>query len=166
MDNNLLENLKQYTCFDESFDGKDIHKLELKSLTKEEALKAYRESGGETLVSKDLESRMAYIIPQSKTIEVVIISFDEDFFSDTLIDFMSEQGFRPMVYEELIQFATAYPEYQKQKTLVALGSTYVFCGGFWVAIANKNENSRYLFNTLCDLDMEWSPGFAFPFIPK
>ncbi len=139
-----IESLKSSGLLDESFEGKPIHNLELKDLTKDEALKAYKESGGSTWIWDKLEEKMPYTTPSPKNLEVAIISFGENISSEDAIEKMDKQGFRAMTYEEIIQFAIANPEYQKKNTLVALGSKHVLGGSVRVPVVRWNGDDRDL----------------------
>lgn len=113
---------------DTSFEGKESHSLEIKPITKDEALFAYRQSGGKTWIWDELEQNMPYMTPKAEHLDVMIMNFGKNISSDDAIAEMDKLGVRPLTYEELIQYGIMHPEHQKSKWLIGLGTKHVLGG--------------------------------------
>lgn len=119
-----LARLRKKGYLDTSFEGKEVHELATRSLSKVEALAEYKKSGGEAWVWSELEKNMSYSTPKAESLDVMILNFRKSIGSDEAVAEMDALGLRPLTYEELIQYGTTYPSHQKQKGLVALGNKY------------------------------------------
>lgn len=149
---------------DTSFEGKEIHPLEIKPLTKDEALAAYHQSGGKTWIWDELEKNMPYTIPDAKHLDVMIVNFGKGISGDNAVAEMDNLGVRPLTYEELIQYGITNPEHQKQNYLVGLGSKHVLDGDpcapglGWVVGGRLLSASHW--------GGDWGVGCRFPVVRK
>lgn len=119
-----IARLRDAGYLDTSFEGKDFHRLEIRALSKEEAMAEYKNSGGETRVDSKLEAFMPYAVPKTENLEVMMMNFKGGRGSESFIKEMNRCGVRPLTYEELIQYGIAHPSHQEQETLVGLGSIH------------------------------------------
>lgn len=119
-----IDRLKEAGYLDTSFEGKESHHLEMRSLTKEQSLDEYRNSGGETYVWDDLEKNMPYTTPKTETLDVMILNFGKNIGSDEALAEMDKLGVRPLTYEELIQYGITHPDHQMQNYLIGLGTKH------------------------------------------
>lgn len=111
---------------DTSFDGREVHPLVIRPLTKEQALAEYRNSSENAIVWHELENNMPYMVPNEELLNVMILDFDSyTVFSDILAE-MNNLSVRPLAYEHLIQYGVVYPKHQIQKTLIGLGTRHAF----------------------------------------
>lgn len=122
----ILDRVRASGYLDTSF-GREVYPLAIRPLTKEQALAEYRNSGGKTWVWDELEKNTPYSVPRTEMLYVMILNFG-DIESDEAGAEMDTLGVRPLTYERLIPYGTAYPEHQKQKVLVGLGTKH-FLGG-------------------------------------
>lgn len=119
--------LREKGYLDTSFEGKEVHKLTVRALSKEEAFAEYKASGGDTLILDDFEEdNIFYKTPEVKKMDVMIMIFPDSSYAPTLrlmeaLKIMNECKVRPVTYEELVQYGTAYPSHQVQSVLIALG---------------------------------------------
>lgn len=159
----ILDRVKASGYLDTSFDGKGVHTFRMEALSKEEALEKYKNSGGKTWIWDDLKNKMPYTTPEVIDKDVIILNFKKNISSEDAIQEMDKLGLRPMTYEELIQFASNNPEYQKQNILVALGSKHDFGGGLQVPVVNWGVEDRDLSAGAWD---DWSNDYRFPSVRK
>lgn len=111
--------IKDKGYLDTSFEGKELHHLEMRPLTKEEALFKFDHSGGRTWINPDIED-IPYVIPKVETLDVIIVYFGYVEGAEAIAE-MDKLGVRPLAFEELIQYGIAYPEHQKQYALTVFG---------------------------------------------
>lgn len=114
-----LARLKDKGYLDISFEGKEVHELSVRPLSKEEALAEYKKSGW---VWDEIEKNMPYTTPEAGRLDVMTMNFNKNISSEDAVKEMDTLGVRPLTYEELIQYGIAHPSHQKQKRLVGLGS--------------------------------------------
>lgn len=120
----VLDRVRASGYLDTSFDGREVHPLVIRSLTKEQALAEYRASGGETLIRDELEKNMPYTVPKAEKLGVMILNFGNDIGSYEAVAIADELGVRPLTYEWLTQYGITHPEHQKKKALVGLGTKH------------------------------------------
>lgn len=162
----LIKLAKENNCIarpDLFFEGKVFHNLEIEPLTKSEALKKYKDSGGSTWIWDELEKNMPYTPPSRKSLNVNILSFSRDISSEDAIKEMDKLNVRPLTYEELIQFGITYPEFQKQNPLIALGSKQVLSGLLQVPKLDGGSARGLDANDWID---DWIGNFRFPVVSK
>lgn len=123
---NWVDELRASGFIDESFDKKSVHELEIKPLTKEEAISAFRASGDPGFISDYYMENLPYNVPDAKILQMVLTSPGKKINSDQdtqeFLDKMGSLGLRPATLEELFQFTIANPEYQVKNDLVGLGT--------------------------------------------
>ncbi|MBI5798560.1 MAG: hypothetical protein HZB10_01345 [Candidatus Yonathbacteria bacterium] len=151
-----------YTSFPE---GK-IKKTEMTvhPLLKEEALEAYRKSGGDTWIWPELEKNMPYTTPKEDVLDVFLLGFGKSVSSDDALAEMDRLGVRPLTYEELIQYGIVDPESQKKNTLVALGSKHSLRGGPRAPTLDVGGDKRCLGANFWDDG--WYDRYRFPVVRK
>lgn len=120
----IIACLREFGYLDTSFEGREVHPLAIRPLTKEQALDEYRNSGGETLIQGGPGGNMLYTIPQAETLDVMIMNFGKEIKSDEALAEMDRLSVRPLTYEELIQYGVAHPSHQKHHSLLGLGTKY------------------------------------------
>lgn len=64
--------------------------------------------------------------------------------TEQVLDAMDAAGLRPAIYEELLAFASKYPDEQRGKLIVALGSVARIDGYLLVASLLENDHGRRL----------------------
>lgn len=126
---NLPIELIEDDMVDRSFEGKIIHKLALKPLSKEQAIEMYKKTGRD--FPSLLENEMPYIDTKAEELDVLIIKALKKKRASHLnysdyIEIMQSEGFRPMRYEELIQFISSNPKCKEEVKLLALGTRHTF----------------------------------------
>lgn len=119
-----IARLKGAGYLDTSFEGKEFHRLEMRPLSKEEAIVEYKNSGGKTMVESRLEAFKPYAVPKTENLEVMMMNFKGGRGSESFIKEMNRLSVRPLTYEELIQYGIAHPSHQEQEVLVGLGSVH------------------------------------------
>lgn len=124
-----IARLKEAGYLDTSFEGKESHRLEMRALSKEEAIEEYKNSGDKTWVWNELEKNMPYTTPKTETLDVMIMNFGENISYDDALAEMNKLDVRPLNYEELIQYGIVNPEHQKQKVLFGLSTKHTLGGG-------------------------------------
>lgn len=149
---------------DTSFEGRETHSLTIRPLTKEQALDEYRNSGGKTWVWDELEKNMPYMVPKAETLDVMIMNFGKNIGSDEAIAEMDKLDVRPLTYEELVQYGIAYPEHQKQKYLVGLGTKHTLVGIPHAPFLIVGVGERDLSAIVWGLD--WVDWYRFPVVRK
>lgn len=148
-----------------SFDGREVHPLVIRSLTKEEAFTEYRNSGGGAIwILNELEENMPYAVLKAETLDVMILDFGSDIGSDEALVEMNKLGVRPLIYEELIQYGIAYPKYQKQKKLIALGTKHILGGRSCAPGLGFCAGDRNLI--IYGWSGNWGVGASFPVVRK
>ena len=160
-----LARIRDAGYLDTSFEGKEVHRLVIEPLTKEEALDRYKNSGGKTWVWNELEKKMPYTIPTAETLDVMIINFNKDIGSDEAIAEMDKLGVRPLTYEELIQYGIAHPEHQKQKIFVGLGSKHTLDGNPRAPILGVNDDGERSLDAF-HWGFGWVGRYRFPVVRK
>lgn len=123
----VLDRVRVAGYLDTSFDGREVHPLPIRSLTKEQALDAYKKSSDKAYIWDELEKNMPYTMPKAETLDVMILNFGKHIGSDEALAEMDKLSVRPLTCEELIQYGIAHPEHQKP--LVGLGIKHTL-GGF------------------------------------
>ena len=156
----VLSRLREKGYLDASFEGKEVHNLEIRPLTEEQALSEYRNSGGEIRYSV-IQENFPYTMPKQENLDVMIMKFDQIIRdSDDVIVEMNNLGVRPLAYEELIQYVIANPS--NEQLLVALGSKHDHAAPrHWVIGVNSYERR---FDSLSLVSR--SEGDRFPVTPK
>lgn len=119
----VLGHVRASGYLDTSFDGKEVHPLAIRSLTKKEALDEYRKSGGK--IWDELEKNMPYVVPEPRGLSVMILDFGKRIRYCKALAEMDVLGVRPLTYEELVQYGVVYPIHQRRKDLVGLGTKHV-----------------------------------------
>ena len=117
--------LKDKGYLDTSFEGKEVHPLAMRALSREEAFAEYEKSGGRAWIAKDDFKSKSYTIPNLNNIDVVILKFNDiepyvGLATDQVLERMGSLGVRPLTFEETIQYGIAYPAHQEQYGLVSL----------------------------------------------
>lgn len=140
----MLRRADMFSKAFEVFEGKSVHHLEVEPLTKEEAINSFLESLEKSWVWDTLEKEMLYTTPSSKNLEVAIIGFGKRISLEDAIKEMDKFYMRPMICEELIQFAIKNPEYLKIHDLVALGSKYIIDGVLQCPTIGHDGNDYFL----------------------
>ncbi|KKT30774.1 MAG: hypothetical protein UW27_C0002G0106 [Parcubacteria group bacterium GW2011_GWA1_44_13] len=110
--------LKDKGYLDASFEGKEVHELAMRALSKEDALAEYKKSGDKAGAWDEFEN-MPYTIPKAENLDVMIMKFNKDVYGDDALAVMGALGVRPLTSEELIQYSIANPSHQEKKALVA-----------------------------------------------
>ncbi|MFZ2303478.1 MAG: hypothetical protein WAV98_01650 [Minisyncoccia bacterium] len=136
--------LKEAGYLDTSFEGKGVHELTMRPLSKEEALAEYRTSGGKTYIWDDLEKNMPYATPSPEKLDVMIIDFGKTIGSDEALAEMDALGVRPLTYEELIQYGIANPSHQKQDLFIGLGTKHTLVGSPRTPVIGYDSRGRVL----------------------
>lgn len=159
----FLESIRASGYLDTSFDGKEVHRLLIRQLTKEEAFDEYRTSGGDTWVWNRLEKNIPYAILKVGILDVMFLGFGRSIGSDEGVAIMDNLGVRPLVFEEHIQLGILRPSYQEKNPLVAL-TKYTLVGNPHAPILRFDDDGR-------DLDAihwgdEWDDGYRFPVVRK
>lgn len=114
--------LKDKGYLDTSFEGKETHRLEIRPLSKEEAIREYEKSGGEILGWWGIESSGPYTVPQAENLDVMMVSFNRDISNEDALEEMLALGVRSLKREELLQYGIQNPV--NKKTLVAINKEY------------------------------------------
>jgi len=156
--------LNENGYLDASFEGKEVHKLVVKALSKEEAITEYKKSGGVPYISQDLESNMPYLTPNVENLDVMIMNFGKEIKSPEALTEMDRLGVRPLTYEELIQYGVTYPSHQQKNDLVGLGSKYTYSGGPRTPVLLMLANDRELDGKVWGL--LWDSSYRFPVVRK
>ncbi len=157
--------LKENGYLDTSFEGKEVHELVMRALSKEEAIDEYKKSGGETFVWNEMEMNMPYTIPNAENLYVMIMSFNKEIRSDEALAEMDKLGVRPLTYEELIQYGIAHPSHQEQKYFVGLGSKHPLEGSMRAPTLNDDVGfGRRLKASPCD--GVWRDNYRFLVVRK
>jgi len=160
-----IARVREAGFLDASFEGKETHRLAIEALPKEEAIEAYRKSGGETYIWAELEKNMPYTTPKAEKLDVILLGFGKSVTSDEALAEMERLGVRPLTYEELIQYGIVNPEAQKKNPHVALGSKHSLGGNPRapvLVVVGVDER---------DLDAspwgnDWGEGCRFPVVRK
>lgn len=137
----VISRLREKGYLDDSFEGKEVHPLIVRSFSKDEALDAYRKSGGETRIGNETEKNMPYTIPKNEVLNVMVTNFDIN--PETVIE-MDKVGVRPLTYEEIIQYGIQNPSHQKQRTLIGLGTKCIIFGYQHAPILDNDGSGRVL----------------------
>ena len=69
--------------------------------------------------------------------------------TEEILDAMDAAGLRPALYEELLAFASKYPNEQRKHTIAALGSVARVGSDLHVACMGESDHERFL-NLCCD----------------
>lgn len=157
----LISRLKQASLLDSTFNNLDFHPLPLLPLTEEQAHAKYLSGPDSPSISGD-NKKFTYLTPEKKDLNVFMLQFDEVTLqsSDAIVAKMLEHGMRPMNHEELIQFCTLNPEFQKKNYLVALGTKQMLGADVCVSSAFRNGSYRYLHANIWDSG--WYSDYRFP----
>lgn len=127
---------------DMSFEGGVVNiyvpKEKLKDLPT--ALKLYKEAdnGSQSYIWSEWEKMSSFKIPEASSLEVVILSYNEDTdtrkSSDKIVADMDKLGLRPATFSELVALGVAKPEFNKRSDtyLVGLGTKESLVGGLLV----------------------------------
>jgi hypothetical protein len=154
----VLERVRASGYLDTSFGGREVHLLPIYSFTKEQAFVQYRRSGEKALIWHKLENNMPYAVPKAEMLDVMILDFGRVITDDEALCEMDNLGVCPLVYEHLIQYGIVYPEHQKQKALIGLGTRYTLDGKLCApSLKTFFENERHLDATECGgyWDVRW-----------
>ncbi|MDO8604699.1 MAG: hypothetical protein Q7K40_04900 [bacterium] len=158
-----LARLRDRGYLDTSFESKETHRLTIKSLSKEEAIERYRQSGGGTWVWDELEKNMPYTIPTTETLDVMMMGFGRSIKSGTALDEMDALGVRTLTKEEIIHYGTAFPSHQEKNFLGSLDK--------FVMDSNPHAAVLEVYGGKRDLDARlwvdvWDDWYRFPVVSK
>lgn len=139
----VLDRVRASGYLDTSFDGREVHPLVIRPLTKEEAFTEYCNSGGKTWILNELEENMPYAVLKAEALNVMILNFGREIGSDFALAVMDKLGVRPLIYEELIQYGILYPGHQSLKILVGIGTIHMhdLVGVTYTPILSGGNNS-------------------------
>ena len=99
-----------------------------------------------------------------RTTEIEFFHFPDGTSSDNAEKKMAEEGFRPIINEELQAIGAKHPELQREFPIVALGSVCSFFFAQYVPVLGVDGNGRKLnLNYRAD---GWSGGCRFPGVRK
>lgn len=89
-------------------------------------------------------------------LDIFLLNFDRNISSEDAIKAMDAQSLRPAILEELLTLGIAFPDLQRQNSIVALGSTWRLPGG--------SESVPYLYGSgsLRGLSLAWFGGVWAP----
>lgn len=158
-----LEALRAPGYLDSSFEGKEVYRLVIRPLTKEQALDEFRKSGGTTWIRRELEGYVPYTIPKAETIDVMIMNFGRNIRSDEALTEMDKLGVRTLPPEWFIQYRTAGRGHQKKKWLISL--TKFLLDGISSALFSKFDGDGRVLGDF-GWDSVWDDGCYFPVVRK
>ncbi|HAS84787.1 MAG TPA: hypothetical protein DCS23_01785 [Candidatus Yonathbacteria bacterium] len=156
--------LREKGVLDTSFEGKEVHELIMRPITKEQALSEYKNSSGKTYIASEVSEKMTYSTPKAEALNVMIMNFNKIIRSDEAVTEMNAFGVRPLTYEEIIQYGVAHPSHQKQKILVGLGGEHLVDGNVVLPELIARVGTRFL--EAIRLDHVFGGGFRFPVVRK
>lgn len=95
---------------------------------------------------------------------MLVKHFAKPMTSEEAIAWGEENGYRPAIHLEAIEFVRAYPHLQRTFWIVALGS-FAMCDGYrYVAVLDGNDERRILDS--CWFDYRWYVCYRFLFVRK
>lgn len=114
--------LKEAGYLDTSIEGKVVHSLDIRSISKNEAVREFKKHGGEFLGWWEMEGDAPYDVPQAEKLDVMMVNFNRDISNDDALEEMNELGLRSLTREELLQYGIQNPP--QKVTLVAINKKY------------------------------------------
>ena len=164
----VLALLREKGYLDTSFEGKEVHELAMRALSKEEALDEYDRTNNKPYINPDLEKYMPYKTTETENLVVMMMSLNKNTNCDEVLAEMDKLGVRPLTYEELIQYGIAHPSHQEQNEIIGLGSRYSLGdslqGGVRVPVLFKNVAGNSL--RADRLDYGFTKESRFPVVRK
>lgn len=126
----IIDKLREAGCF-ESFEGKEVHELNILPLGRKEALDAYLNSGGKTKLGMNIENgSFEWEIQEHKKLRVMTLKLPKNTPIERAKDEIIRLGFHPLDWQELTQYGTQHPSHQEQnKILISVGSKENTIGG-------------------------------------
>lgn len=127
-----IARLNEAGYLDTSFEGKEVHELVIRPLSKEEALREFSEQVG-TIGGYDenIEKDMPYTTPTPESLDVLILNFNKSLdIPNVYLEEMGTLGVRSLTNEEFIQYCLKYASRIKNNEAhIALGSGEYFVNG-------------------------------------
>ncbi len=91
---------------------------------------------------------------------------DRQMTTKKILEAMDAVGLRPALYEELLAFASKYPDEQRRHLIAALGSVARFGGHLHVAYLSGDDRERDLSLSYGDPSIQWDANWFFLAVSK